>query len=553
MQEQWQACVDRISGQLSAQAYRTYIQPLVCLGFDPDSAVLRLGAPSQMKLNIVRDQFGRNIDDAVRACFDPSATVHYEVTASASNRGTDEDDEDGFEDDGDDSVMIISDGPLPAGQSTRRGGSGGAGGAGGGNAGGGSQGDGRFKSAGSLSGKSGSNQHSTSQRSTSRGRPDSQGGPAAQGNTAEPRNRGPAANPGTGAQGFGSLGARAPDDRTRLLPDATFATFVTGKANELARAAASKVAERPGTAFNPLFIYGGVGLGKTHLMHAVGNAFLDRQPNAAVRYVSANQFFQDMVQALRRENVDQFKNLYQSLDMLLIDDIQFLSGKSRSQEEFFYVFEALVNDHRQILISSDTYPKEMSGLDDRLKSRFNSGLIAAIEPPELEMRVAILLRKAEQANVRLPEDVAFFVAKHIRQNVRELEGALSRIIHFAEFRQAPIEIDLVKEALRDLLSYNRGQISIELIQRTVAEAYGIKVGDMGSSRRPARLVLPRQIAMYLSKELTQKSLPEIGEAFGGRDHTTVLYAVRKIQTERRHQSELNHQIHVLEQTLREYL
>ena len=239
--------------------------------------------------------------------------------------------------------------------------------------------------------------------------------------------------------------------------------------------------------------------------------------------------------------------------MLLIDDIQFLSGKQRSQEEFFYVFEALVNDHRQILISSDTYPKEMSGLDDRLKSRFNSGLIAAIEPPELEMRVAILLRKAEQANVRLPEDVAFFVAKHIRQNVRELEGALSRIIHFAEFRQAPIEIELVKEALRDLLSYNRGQISIELIQRTVAEAYGIKVGDMGSSRRPARLVLPRQIAMYLSKELTQKSLPEIGEAFGGRDHTTVLYAVRKIQNERRHQSELNHKIHVLEQTLREYL
>ena len=353
--------------------------------------------------------------------------------------------------------------------------------------------------------------------------------------------------------GFGALGARAPDDRTRLLPDVTFATFVTGKANELARAAASKVAERPGTAYNPLFIYGGVGLGKTHLMHAVGNAILERQPKAAVRYVSANGFFQDMVQALRRETVDQFKNTYQSLDLLLIDDIQFLSGKQRSQEEFFYVFESLVADHRQILISSDTYPKEMSGLDDRLKSRFNSGLIAAIEPPEEEMRVAILLRKAEQASVRLPEEVAYFVAKHIRQNVRELEGALARIIHYAEFRQAPIEIDLVKEALRDLLSYNRGQISIELIQRTVADYYGIKIGDMGSSRRPARLVLPRQIAMYLAKELTQKSLPEIGEAFGGRDHTTVLYAVRKIQQERRHQPELNHKIHVLEQTLREYL
>ena len=515
MQEQWQACVDRMSGQLSAQAHRTYIRPLVCLGFDAASGVLRLGAPSQMKLNIVRDQFGRNIDDAVQQCFEQLVTVHYEVIANdprpAAGGDADEDDE----------VIVIGDG---AGSSLD---------------------SGRFAQGGTARGRAASASEGSPARR--------EAGRARAGSSAATERAGPS-NPGNNAAGgFGALGARAPDDRTRLLPDATFATFVTGKANELARAAASKVAERPGTAFNPLFIYGGVGLGKTHLMHAVGNAFLERQPNASVRYVSANQFFQDMFQALRRETVDQFKNLYQSLDMLLIDDIQFLSGKQRSQEEFFYVFEALVNDHRQILISSDTYPKEMSGLDDRLKSRFNSGLIAAIEPPELEMRVAILLRKAEQAAVRLPEDVAFFVAKHIRQNVRELEGALSRIIHFAEFRQAPIEIELVKEALRDLLSYNRGQISIELIQRTVAEAYGIKVGDMGSSRRPARLVLPRQIAMYLSKELTQKSLPEIGEAFGGRDHTTVLYAVRKIQQERRHQSELNHKIHVLEQTLREYL
>ncbi len=524
MQEQWQACVDRMSGQLSAQAHRTYIRPLVCLGFDPGSGVLRLGAPSQMKLNIVRDQFGRNIDDAVQQCFDQPVSVHYEVMAAAGATADAADGADGADgsEDGDDEVFVISDASgtsfdaAPA--RPARGGDGAAAG---------------------PSSRAGGGSASAGAARTSRPRTADKPTPS---------------NPGNNAGGgFGALGARAPDDRTRLLPDATFATFVTGKANELARAAASKVAERPGTAFNPLFLYGGVGLGKTHLMHAVGNAFLERQPNASVRYVSANQFFQDMVQALRRETVDQFKNLYQSLDMLLIDDIQFLSGKQRSQEEFFYVFEALVNDHRQILISSDTYPKEMSGLDDRLKSRFNSGLIAAIEPPELEMRVAILLRKAEQAAVRLPEDVAFFVAKHIRQNVRELEGALSRIIHFAEFRQAPIEIELVKEALRDLLSYNRGQISIELIQRTVAEAYGIKVGDMGSSRRPARLVLPRQIAMYLSKELTQKSLPEIGEAFGGRDHTTVLYAVRKIQQERRHQSELNHKIHVLEQTLREYL
>ena len=284
MQEQWQACVDRISGQLSAQAYRTYIQPLVCLGFDPASGVLRLGAPSQMKLNIVRDQFGRNIDDAVRACFDPSATVQFEVTPASGRAGQGSRAERGAEDDeafdDADAAPARADGPADGSSSAAR--------------------KGQGRSGGSLPDRA-----ADGGARNSRG----QGGTAAGSAGGEIRSRGPAANPGSGAQGFGSLGARAPDDRTRLLPDATFATFVTGKANELARAAASKVAERPGTAFNPLFIYGGVGLGKTHLMHAVGNAFLERQPNAAVRYVSANQFFQDMVQALRRETVDQFKNL----------------------------------------------------------------------------------------------------------------------------------------------------------------------------------------------------------------------------------------------------
>src|SRR5690606_928988 len=272
---------------------------------------------------------------------------------------------------------------------------------------------------------------------------------------------------GTGRRGAAALrgrGARPPPaaGRTRLNPDLTFTTFVTGKANDLARAAALQVSDRPGGAYNPLFIHGGVGLGKTHLMHAVGNAILSREPNAAIRYVTANQFFQDMVSALRREAVESFKRYYQSLDLLLIDDIQFLSEKKRSQEEFFYVFESLVADHRQILITSDTYPKELSNIDDRLVSRFNSGLIVAIEPPELEMRVAILLPKAEQGGIRLAEGVAYFVAKHIRQNVRELEGALQRIVHFASFRNQPIELDLVKEALKDILSFNRGQISIEL-------------------------------------------------------------------------------------------
>ena len=352
---------------------------------------------------------------------------------------------------------------------------------------------------------------------------------------------------------FSALGSRPADERTRLNPDLTFTSFVTGKANDLARAAALQVADRPGGAYNPLFIHGGVGLGKTHLMHAVGNAIMDREPSATIRYVTANQFFQDMVSAVRREAVDSFKRYYQSLDLLLIDDIQFLSEKKRSQEEFFYVFESLVADHRQILITSDTYPKELANIDDRLVSRFNSGLIVAIEPPELEMRVAILLRKAEQGRIKLPEEVAYFVAKHIRQNVRELEGALQRIVHFAGFRNQPIELELVKEALKDILSFNRGQISIELIQRTVADYYKLKLADMYSKRKPAKIALPRQVAMYLAKELTQKSLPEIGEAFGGKDHTTVLYAVRKIGELRTHKPELNHQIHVLDQTLREFL
>ncbi|MEI6546008.1 MAG: chromosomal replication initiator protein DnaA, partial [Burkholderiales bacterium] len=342
-------------------------------------------------------------------------------------------------------------------------------------------------------------------------------------------------------------------ERTRLNPDLTFQTFVTGKANDLARAAALQVADRPGGAYNPLFLYGGVGLGKTHLIHAVGNSILARAPNANVRYITANQFFQDMVASIRRQSVDEFKRYYHSLDLLLIDDIQFFANKERSQEEFFYAFENLIAERKQIIITSDTYPKEMSNIDDRLISRFNSGLIVAIEPPELEMRVAILLRKAESAGHELDEDVAFFVAKHIRQNVRELEGALRRILAFAQFRQQPISLELVKEALKDLLSFNRGQISVEFIQKTVADFYKMKIADMYSKRRPANIALPRQIAMYLAKGLTQKSLPEIGELFGGRDHTTVLHAVRKITEQRQHRPDLNHQIHVLEQTLREYL
>ena len=355
------------------------------------------------------------------------------------------------------------------------------------------------------------------------------------------------------ARSFGGLGGQMPNERSRLNPGLTFAAFVNGKANDLARAAALQVADRPGSAYNPLFIHGGVGLGKTHLMQAVGNAIQQRESRAIIRYISSNQFVQDLIQAIRRNAIDRFKHYYQSLDVLLIDDIQFLSDKQRSQEEFFHVFETMTINQRQIVITCDTYPKELKGIDDRLISRLNSGLIVAIEPPELEMRVAILQRKAEQARIRLPDDVAYFIAKNIRRNVRELEGALQRAIHYASFRSSPLTLELVKEALKDLISFNRGQISIDFIQKTVAEYYKIKQADMYSKRKPAKIALPRQIAMYLAKELTQKSLPEIGDAFGGKDHTTVLYAVRKITELRAHDEDLNKQIHVLDQTLREYL
>jgi chromosomal replication initiator protein len=339
-------------------------------------------------------------------------------------------------------------------------------------------------------------------------------------------------------------------ERSRLNPNLTFDTFVTGKANQLARAAAMQVAENPGGSYNPLFLYGGVGLGKTHLIHAVGNGILARKPNAKVRYIHAEQYVSDVVRAYQRKAFDDFKRYYHSLDLLLIDDIQFFAGKARTQEEFFYAFEALVVGRKQIIITSDTYPKELKDMEDRLVSRFASGLTVAIEPPELEMRVAILLRKAEAEGVDLKEDVAFFIAKNLRSNVRELEGALRKVMAYSSFHGRIVTIDVAREALRDLLSASTGQVTVELIQKTVADYYKIKVADMYSKRRPIAIALPRQVAMYLAKELTQKSLPEIGELFGGRDHTTVLHAVRKIGGERNKNPEMNHALHVLEQTLK---
>ena len=315
---------------------------------------------------------------------------------------------------------------------------------------------------------------------------------------------------------------------SQLNPNFTFDSFVTGKANQLARAGAIQVAERPGIAYNPLFIYGGVGLGKTHLIQAIGNYVLEHNEEAKVRYVHAEKYVSDVVSAYQHKSFDKFKLYYHSLDVLLVDDVQFFGGKNRTQEEFFYAFNSLIEAHKQVIITCDCYPKEISGLEERLVSRFGWGLTVAVEPPELEMRVAILLKKALIDKIVLDEHVAFFIAKHIRSNVRELEGALKRILAYSRFTGHPITLELAKEALKDLLAVQNRQISIENIQKTVADYYKIKVAEMYSKKRTRVVARPRQIAMAVAKELTQLSLPDIGEAFGGRDHTTVLHAYRKI-------------------------
>ena len=316
--------------------------------------------------------------------------------------------------------------------------------------------------------------------------------------------------------------------KSRLNPLFTFESFVEGKSNQLARAAASQVGENPGKSYNPLFIYGGVGLGKTHLMHAVGNAMLKNDPDARVSYVHSERFVSDMVKGLQHNRISEFKKTYRSLDALLIDDIQFFAGKERSQEEFFHTFNALLEGQRQIILTCDRYPKEVNGLEERLKSRFGWGLTVAIEPPELETSVAILISKATAEGVELPDEVAFFIAKRIRSNVRELEGALRRVIANYRFTGRPINLDFAKEALRDLLALQERLVSIENIQKTVADYFKIRVGDLLSKKRSRSIARPRQVAMALAKELTNHSLPEIGDAFGGRDHTTVLHACRRI-------------------------
>lgn len=324
-----------------------------------------------------------------------------------------------------------------------------------------------------------------------------------------------------------------------LVNHYTFGTFVEGKSNQLALAAANQVAENPGGAYNPMFLYGGVGLGKTHLMHAVGNALKRNKPDARIVYLHSERFVADMVKALQHNAIADFKRYYRSVDALLIDDIQFFAKKDRSQEEFFHTFNALLEGGQQMILTCDRYPKEIDGLEERLKSRFGWGLTVAVEPPDLETRVAILMNKASQQRLELPPDAAFFIAQRIRSNVRELEGALKRVIANANFTRKPIDVDMVKESLKDLLALQDKQVSLDNIQRTVAEYFKIKVSDLNSRRRNRSVARPRQVAMSLAKELTNYSLPEIGDSFGGRDHTTVLHACRKIKELRETNSDIH--------------
>jgi chromosomal replication initiator protein len=472
----WHDCSRLLEREMTPQQFSAWIKPLKAIEYDAASGKLRLGAPNRLKLDAVRAQFAKRIQDAAANVLQRPVDVVFEVDAVET-------------------AAAQAAAGLAAGA------------------------DAAAAAAPSATATPGSDATSPAESAA----------PAA------------LASPYASTDQF---------ERARLNGGLTFETFVTGKANQLARAAAIQVAENPGGSYNPLFLYGGVGLGKTHLVHAVGNAILARKPDARVRYIHAEQYVSDVVRAYQRKAFDDFKRYYHSLDLLLIDDIQFFAGKSRTQEEFFYAFEALVAGRKQIIITSDRYPKELNDIEDRLVSRFSSGLTVSIEPPELEMRVAILLKKAEQENFPLSEEVAFFIAKNLRSNVRELEGALRSILAFASFHARPVTVEVAREALRDVLGASTGQVTIELIQKTVADHYKIKVADMYSKRRPVNISMPRQVAMYLAKELTQKSLPEIGELFGGRDHTTVLHAVRKIGAQRINDSELNHALHVLEQSLK---
>ncbi|WP_251256188.1 chromosomal replication initiator protein DnaA [Burkholderia mallei] len=540
MNDFWQHCSALLERELTPQQYVTWIKPLAPVAFDAAANTLSIAAPNRFKLDWVKSQFSGRISDLARDFWNAPIEVQFVLDPKAGQRSPAG------------ATPLAPRAPLPSANPAPV-----------------APGPACAPAVDAHAPAPAGMNAATAECGCGRcaaGAIDTRGsmawrqvraGGVGRRFWAErwrgERSRGTWVRRGWGRPGAANANSEAADsmyERSKLNPVLTFDNFVTGKANQLARAAAIQVADNPGISYNPLFLYGGVGLGKTHLIHAIGNQLLLDKPGARIRYIHAEQYVSDVVKAYQRKAFDDFKRYYHSLDLLLIDDIQFFSGKSRTQEEFFYAFEALVANKAQVIITSDTYPKEISGIDDRLISRFDSGLTVAIEPPELEMRVAILMRKAQSEGVSLSEDVAFFVAKHLRSNVRELEGALRKILAYSKFHGREITIELTKEALKDLLTVQNRQISVENIQKTVADFYNIKVADMYSKKRPANIARPRQIAMYLAKELTQKSLPEIGELFGGRDHTTVLHAVRKIADERGKDAQLNHELHVLEQTLK---
>lgn len=537
MNDFWQHCSALLERELTPQQYVTWIKPLAPVAFDAAANTLSIAAPNRFKLDWVKSQFSGRIADMARDFWHAPVDVQFVLDPKAGMR-----------------APVAAAPARPASAPSSMGGSAGNGAAvdaavGAVQAAHAARANGANSAMANLNANA---RAAAEHHANARAAADDSGDldlPSLDANEAAAARR--TWRPGQSAGSNGNSGENdSMYERSKLNPVLTFDNFVTGKANQLARAAAIQVADNPGISYNPLFLYGGVGLGKTHLIHAIGNQLLMDKAGARIRYIHAEQYVSDVVKAYQRKAFDDFKRYYHSLDLLLIDDIQFFSGKSRTQEEFFYAFEALVANKAQVIITSDTYPKEISGIDDRLISRFDSGLTVAIEPPELEMRVAILMRKAQSEFVSLNEDVAFFVAKHLRSNVRELEGALRKILAYSKFHGREITIEVTKEALKDLLTVQNRQISVENIQKTTADFYSIKVADMYSKKRPANIARPRQIAMYLAKELTQKSLPEIGELFGGRDHTTVLHAVRKIADERSKDAQLNHELHVLEQTLK---
>ena len=489
MQQSWQKCLEQLEIELSDKKFTPWIKPLEYIDYDVSKSTLLLGLGNALKLNIVRENFLATIEQVARQHFDPQTSVSLQLKAQQAPEY----------------IPPVSP-PLTASERDQR----------------------------PVDGESGA--------------------------LAEPSAALPSRAANTNydnAQETAELEKAGREVRRNTLNrELTFENLVHGKSNQMAVAAALQVVEEPGITYNPLFMYGGVGLGKTHLLNAIGNSFRRKVPHARIAYLHAQSYFDEMVLAIQRKTPQEFKRKYQSLDILLIDDIQFLGNRDRTQEEFFYTFESMFAAKKQMIITCDTYPRHLSNFAERLISRFGSGLIVEIEPPELELRVAILLRKAEQlrekepAYPELPEEVAYFIAQNVRNNVRELEGALLRTLAYARFHKVELTVAVTEHASRDLLKQNQRMVSIEDIQKTAADFFKIRIGDMFSKRRPANIARARQVAMYLAKELTQKSFPEIGDAFGGRDHTTVMHAAKRITELRQQDPELNRQIHAIEQSLR---